>query len=399
MAIKSKVIIGRYDPEILLKSKPVRLILSRRLVETLKKRLKLGGFGLKVHRGWDKFSLNLPPKYSPAKLEKVIDIITTTFGVNKIFTAQAYKFQSLDQLEELFKKYYLPLVKSKTFGVRVRLNNRPEFKSQKLEADLAGLVYDQSQGVNLTRPDLWIRIWLEKDNFYFIDTQINGVNGYPLASSDPALALFSGGIDSPVAAWLAARKGLALNFFLLNQAGRQQFKLVYQLIKSFYRRWLYPSDSWFYIYPGEKVRQLISQRIEPRLRSLIFKRILTKISYYICQKEKINILVSGESLNQVSSQTPSNLKTVQSPIPNNLLLIRPLIGWTKNEVINQARKIATLSISEKIPEYCLKSKTGSATQFSLIKMAEVEKEIGDDIQNMLSHLKYEKINLKEELLD
>ncbi len=389
------LIIGRYDPEILLKTRPVRSRMQRQLIESLKSRLKLSGFKLPVKNQWDKFIINLPSSFSLRILEQLTHIIVTTFGVEKIYLAHHYQLADLNQLDQLFIHHFKNQVKNKTFGVRVRIHNNPLYTKSKLEAHLGSLIYNISRGVNLTNPDIWLRIWIDRDNLYLINKKITGVSGLPLGSSDKALVLFSGGIDSPVAAWLAARKGLRVSFLLLTQAGQEQFNHVYKLILPFYQKWFYPLTSYFYVFPGLPVSDLINRRIPPRLRTLMFKKILYLIAYHILKKEKIKILITGESLNQVSTQTPSNLAVTQAPLPDDLLIMRPLITYTKVETIKIARQIGSLTFSEKIPEYCVRAPGGSVTRFTYPKMLKSFSFVKEEVQDIIYSQSYQKLNLKQ----
>jgi len=389
----SKVIIGRFGPEILLKTKPVRSRMLRQLIESLKARLKLSGIKLPIANKWDKFVINLDNDTS--RLSEITSIITTTFGVEKIYLADQYTLESRDHLDRLFIQYFAPKVKNKTFGVRVRVKDNLLFSKHKLESRLGGLIFNQSRGVDLTNPDIWVRVWIDSNTIFFVNDMLSGPSGMPLGTSDKALVLFSGGIDSPVAAWLAARKGLKVNFLLLTQAGQVQLDHVKNLIIPLYRRWFYPLTSYFFVFPGLPVSTLTTSKVPPRLRTLMFKRILYHIAYHILEAEKIKVMVTGESLNQVSTQTPSNLAATQSPVPPDVLLIRPLIGLTKLETIQKARFIKTLSFSEQIPEYCIRSAQGSVTRFTIDKMKEAQQQIMPDIKQIIRQNKYQKINLKE----
>ncbi len=388
------IIIGRYDPEITLKSRPVRLHFQSLVCQHLSQRFSISHLPLKVEKKWDSFITYLPNQMA-ARLEKIEEILRTTFGVDRFYLAKIFASTNKEKIKEYLYQEYHQEIKKKTFAVRVKVRPKGIIHHQQLEAELGGVLYPLSKGVNLEHPEVLIRLWLdlEKKVTYFILKEVKGPAGYPYGSSRTALVLFSGGIDSPVAAWLAARKGLHLNFFLLNQAGKEQLKLVQKEIQSFYDRWLKPEPSFLYIAEGKEVREII-KTIPPRYRSFVFKYLLYRWAYYLSQKEGIPILVSGESLNQVSTQTPSVLATCQSDQPEGVLIFRPLSGLTKREIINRARTIGTLSLSEQLPEYCLKSKEGSITKANKKLLKELETKFFPTFTDKLPKLRYRKISLQ-----
>jgi len=397
MGIRLKpIIIGRYDPEILLKTKPVRRRLSRLVVNRLTQRLEAAGVKMSPQANWDNFTLTPAHPLTNSQWQTVIKVVSETFGVDKFFTANLLTPDSARQFELAFAQHFTPQVKGATFGVRVRLRDNPWYTNKReLEAKLGSLLYPQAKGVDLERPNIWVRVWLEGHRVIFIDQGYQGPAGFPLGSSDRALVLFSGGIDSPTAAWLAAKKGLQLDFLLLTQAGDPQLEHVKQVLYPFYRRWLYPLKALLYVFPGLDVSALTGGEVDDRFKTLAFKYILYKIAYRVMAQEAIKILITGESLNQVSTQTPSNLATTQTPVPEDVLIVRPLSAFTKVETIKLARRIGTLPASEKIPEYCIRSPVGSVTSSTSQKLQKVLDKYQDRINQLVNKTSYTRIDLKK----
>ncbi len=388
-----KIFIGRYDPEITLKSHPVRLHLQSLLVQRLSQRLKTVKLNFSMEKEWDKIIIFLKD-LSDSQLENAIQILKTTFGVDYFYLADLFPTTELKTIKTIFRTKNKNKVTNKTFAVRIKINPRGKISHQQLEAEFGSLLYPFSKGVNLTKPEVLFQIWIDfnKNRTYFIDRKFSGPSGYPYGSSQPALVLFSGGIDSPVAAWMAARKGLKLHFLLLNQAGKEQLKLVQQVLEKFYRLWIQPNSANFYIADGEEIKRVL-QNLPPRYRSFTFKYLLYRLADSISQHEKIPIIVTGESLNQVSSQTPSTLTACQSSLSPNKLIFRPLSAMTKREIINQARIIQTLELSEKVPEYCLKSKEGSITKADEQLLQELKRKYFPYEDKLISLTTYRKITL------
>jgi thiamine biosynthesis protein ThiI len=182
----------------------------------------------------------------------------------------------------------------------------------------------------------------EKGCFLFLD-KILGAGGLPVGSSGKAVILLSGGIDSPVAAYYAMKRGLKpiylhAHAFSDNKEAKRSEKM--KELGSVLRK--YSSPSKIYFIPSH-LFQTAAMGIPKKYEHVLFKRFLLEAAAEIAQSEGAKAIASGESLGQVSSQTLQNL--IASDPGTGLLLIRPLIGMDKQEIINKAKQINTFEYS------------------------------------------------------
>jgi len=159
-----------------------------------------------------------------------------------------------------------------------------------------------------------VHVEVRDDRAFFYTEAVAGPGGLPLGAEGRALALVSGGFDSAVAAWRMMKRGLALDYAFFNLGGSQH------------------------------------QRDVLRVAKLLLKRLMLKASEQIAQELGVRALVTGEALGQVSSQTLQNLVVITEA--TELLVLRPLLGLDKEEIVAQARAIGTYEISASVQEYC-----------------------------------------------
>jgi tRNA uracil 4-sulfurtransferase len=187
---------------------------------------------------------------------------------------------------------------------------------------------------------------LPRDAFFGFN-KIPGAGGLPVGASGRLVALISGGIDSPVAAYRMMQRGCRLIFVHFHSAPFQDKtsqEKVRQLLGVLTR---HQFASRLYLVPfGEIQRQVVAAVARP-LRVVLYRRMMLRIAEAIARKEKAKALVTGESLGQVASQTLDNMAVIQQAA--RLPILRPLVGMDKQEIIDQARRIGTFEISS-IPD-------------------------------------------------
>ncbi len=187
---------------------------------------------------------------------------------------------------------------------------------------------------------------LPRDAFFGFN-KIPGAGGLPVGASGRLVALISGGIDSPVAAYRMMQRGCRLIFVHFHSAPFQDKtsqEKVRQLLSVLTR---HQFASRLYLVPfGEIQRQIVAAVARP-LRVVLYRRMMLRIAEAIARKEKAKALVTGESLGQVASQTLDNMAVIQQAA--RLPILRPLVGMDKQEIIDQARRIGTFEISS-IPD-------------------------------------------------
>lgn len=225
-----------------------------------------------------------------------------------------------------------------------------EFKSQEINA-MVGDLMDTKFKVSLKNPDFVITLSITKSNLYFSTNHYQGVGGLPIGVSGHSLCLLSGGIDSPVASFMMMKRGLSITYVhfqnrtLVKGAVENKIKdLVNQLAK-------FQGFAKLIIIPFDDIQKQIIANVESSHRMLLYRSMMLKLSEIVCNNEKIYSIVLGDNLAQVASQTISNLKAVYAY--SSKLILSPLMGLNKVEIMKIARDLGTYEISIKpYPDCC-----------------------------------------------
>ena len=220
--------------------------------------------------------------------------------------------------------------------------------SPEINRQLGAAVKEKSGArVDLENPAFTVTVEiLPRDAFFGFD-KIPGAGGLPVGASGRVVALISGGIDSPVAAYRMMRRGCRVIFVHFHSAPFQDKtsqEKVRQLLAVLTR---HQFTSRVYLVPfGEIQRQIVAGVARP-LRVVLYRRMMLRIAEAIARREKAKALVTGESLGQVASQTLDNMAVIQQAA--RMPILRPLVGLDKQEIIDEARRIGTFEISS-IPD-------------------------------------------------
>ena len=191
-------------------------------------------------------------------------------------------------------------------------------------------------------PDLTLRVEL-RERAYVAAEVIPGPGGLPTGTGGRALALVSGGIDSPVAAWLAARRGIritAVHFHSFPFTSERSREKVIDLCRVL-AAYTGPLPVW--IIHFTEIQRAIQQTIPDPLRVLVMRRMMMRICGALAPREDALALVTGESIGQVASQTLESIAVINEPV--SLPVLRPLIGADKTEIVARAEAIGTYPIS------------------------------------------------------
>ncbi len=206
--------------------------------------------------------------------------------------------------------------------------------------------------------------------------------------------LISGGIDSPVAAWYGLRRGLEVHYLFCCLGGPLQLWGPTATAHYLARHWSYGYRPKLYTADFNALLEEFNN-LNSHYRNILLKRYLMRAADQLARHIGADAIITGESLGQVSSQTLSNLNTIDCVVPR--LVLRPLIGFDKTEIIARAREIGTLSISEKVPEFCnlavSKPRTRSRAEDLEFLESKIDANIADeacriwrkfDLRNMVS---------------
>ncbi len=252
-----------------------------------------------------------------------------------------------------------------------RVDKRFPIPSPDIERAIGKRVQDRTGWrVDLAHPAFVIRIEVLTTNAFFSFDRERGTGGLPVGSGGKVLALLSGGIDSPVAAWRLIRRGCRASFVhfhsypILSRTSQDKARdLVRQLTRSQLR-------SRLFLVPFGSIQQRVVLGVPPPLRVVIYRRLMVRIAERIAERVGAHALVTGDAVGQVASQTVDNLSVVGRVAT--LPILRPLVGMDKEEITLDAQRIGTYQTSILEDEDCctLFTPRFPATRASL---AEVER--------------------------
>jgi thiamine biosynthesis protein ThiI len=235
--------------------------------------------------------------------------------------------------------------RARTFRISTRRGDK-RFPMTSMEIDRevgAAVVEALGLKVDLHNPELTVSIEVLGDAAFVSAGKIPGPGGLPVGTSGRALALISGGIDSPVAAYRMMRRGLTLDFVhfhaypLVSAASREKAcELVAMLTR-------YQARSTLALVPFGMVQREIVANCDRPLRVVLYRRFMMRIASALAARFRARALVTGESLGQVASQTLDNMAAIEDAAA--MPILRPLVGMDKNEIVEQARALGTFEIS------------------------------------------------------
>lgn len=282
--------------------------------------------------------------------DELLDIARDIFGVSLLHRAIR-----VEKTPEAAARAALALLRRQTgttFAIRCRRRDkRFPMDSPQLAAFVGSAVQEELPlAVDLTSPDLEVYLEVDRSEVFAYSDRIRGRGGLPVGSSGRAMVLFSGGIDSPVAAYYAMKRGLRCDFVHFSGqpfTGPESVYKSYGLVRELDR--FQGSSRLFVVALGRAQRALAAAGAD-RLQVVAQRRLMVRVASALARREGAGALVTGDSLGQVSSQTLRNLSVVEAG--TDLPILRPLIGFDKQEVVRDARGIGTLEFSNLPADDC-----------------------------------------------
>jgi thiamine biosynthesis protein ThiI len=276
--------------------------------------------------------------------------------LSKVFGLSDFSFvHSVKQDLEQMKKAVALVMKDcpgQTFRVLTKSSNK-QFPMTSLEVNKAlGEYVVKEFGKTLDLVDAEHNVYVEiVNNYCFVyGKKIAGPGGLPVGASGKVAVLLSGGIDSPVAAWYVMKRGcspLYIHFHshpYTNAASKEKVERLAKLLAR------YKPESKMYLVPFIDIQKQIMTKTDKKYRVILYRRYMMRIAEAIARKEGAKALVTGENLAQVASQTTDNMASIQDA--TRMLMMRPLLCFDKQEIINKAIEIGTYETSIEPHEDC-----------------------------------------------
>jgi thiamine biosynthesis protein ThiI len=224
--------------------------------------------------------------------------------------------------------------------------------------------------VDLNHAELDLEIDLREEQALIFARRIDGPGGLPVGTLGRGMTLLSGGIDSPVAAWMGMKRGLRMefvSFYSFPHVGPQSREKIIRLAEKL-AEW--QPRTMLHIVPFSAYQEAIRDNCPAPYRTILYRRAMSRIACRLASRRKCKALVTGESLGQVASQTMQNIAAIEEA--STLPILRPLIGMDKVEAIDMARRIVTYDLSNlPAPDCCTVFQPESPVLFA--KLEDVHK--------------------------
>ncbi|WP_394128883.1 tRNA uracil 4-sulfurtransferase ThiI [Shewanella maritima] len=345
-----KFIVKLY-PEIMMKSKSVRMRFTKILETNIRNVLKKVDEDAKVQRLYDRILVKAPSDKAHLA-DAFAERLSCIPGIAHVIQVSESEFTSIDDIYQQALPKYRDLLAGKTFCVRVKRSGKHDFNSIEVERYVGGGLnqHTEASGVRLKNPDMTVNLEIDQDKLYMVERRIPGLGGFPMATQEDVLSLISGGFDSGVSSYQFIKKGARTHYCFFNLGGAQHEIGVKQVAFHLWKKYGESHKVRFISVPFEPVVAEILEKIDNGQMGVILKRVMMRTAAKIADKYGIQALVTGESLGQVSSQTLTNLNVIDRC--TDLLIMRPLIAMDKQDIINQSREIGTEDFAKSIPEYC-----------------------------------------------
>lgn len=287
---------------------------------------------------------------SPALPAELTDRARNVIGVNLLHPALV-----VEKTPEAACAAAVDLLRGRggeTFAVRSRRRDKSfRLTSHELAAVVGRAVQDElGLGVDLSNPDLEVYLEVDKCEVFVYAERIPGQGGLPVGVSGRALCLLSGGIDSPVAGYRAMKRGLRCDFVHFSGRPFTGPESIYKAYAQVARLDRFQGGSRLFVIPFGTVQRQIATAGAARLQVIAQRRLMVRVASTLARHEGAEVLVTGDSLGQVSSQTLRNLAVVEDAAE--LPLLRPLVAWDKAEIVREAEEIGTLELANLPAEDC-----------------------------------------------
>jgi thiamine biosynthesis protein ThiI len=331
--------------EIAIKGKN-RYLFENRLVDTIRKSLNdLGMFSVKKEQG----RIMVEPLAEELIDEQpIIDKLSKIFGIVGIAYGLKHEELSMEAVKELVYAHMQKECLDKTFTFKVetrRADKRFPLNSMEINAQIGEYVLEAFPGkltVDVHRPDRILMVELRNSTYVYSITH-KGAGGMPYGTNGKATLLLSGGIDSPVAGWMTAKRGVEIDAVYFHSPPYTSERAREKVIDLGKKIAQYTGGIKVHVVPFTAIQMAIYEKCPHGQLTLIMRRMMMRIAEKIAVMNGSMALITGESIGQVASQTMQSLVVTDSVVE--MPVFRPLIGFDKEEIVQISKKIDTYETS------------------------------------------------------
>ncbi len=290
---------------------------------------------------------------SDVDMDEVVKRLTYIFGIGAIQRSAVFPKDFAVVAENAAEYLRDALECAKTFKVEAKRSDKKfPMQTPEIQQELGGVVLSAFPHlkVDVHEPEVAVRLEIRDNGAYLSAQRIVGAGGMPVGSSGKALLMLSGGIDSPVAGYMMAKRGLIVDCIhyvsppYTSERARMKVEALCEKMTN------YCGDIRFYCVPFTEIQEALRDNCPEEYFTVLMRRIMVKIANKICDREGYGAIITGESVAQVASQTLTALyctnEAAEYPV------FRPVIGMDKKEIIEISRKIDTYETSTLPYEDC-----------------------------------------------
>ena len=283
-------------------------------------------------------------EFNEKDLKEILERINKVFGIHAYTVA--YKMNSnTEEIEKNVLKI-LPDTNFYTFKVETKRSDKTfPIESTAFSSRIGGLILKNKSDikVDVHHPEMIFNIEIRKDYTYIYFKEYEGIGGYPVGTQGKALLMLSGGIDSPVAGYLAMKRGINIDCVYFEALPHTSIEARNKVIDLSKKLLVYGNDIYLNVVPFTKIQEAIYKNCDPTYVITIMRRMMYRIMERLVKKYNAHAIVNGESVGQVASQTLTSMEVINNV--TNLPVLRPVACLDKLEIIALSEKIDTFNIS------------------------------------------------------
>lgn len=320
------------------------------LKKNIKRRIKnLGKFELTSAQS----TTYINPLDENVDLAEVVDRVGKIFGIAALCRASVCEKEFGDISAKAVEYLEDVLSCAKTFKVNAKRSDKAfAMKSPEICAELGGILLDKFPHltVDVKNPEVTVTVEVRDTNAYVHAENIRGAGGLPVGCSGKAMLLLSGGIDSPVAGWMMAKRGIHISAIHYVSPPYTSDRALLKVETLCEKLTDYCGDIAFFCVPFTEIQEAIKDNCPEEFFTIIMRRLMMEIAQRIAEKKNCLALITGESVGQVASQTMAAMACTDAAC--RIPVLRPCVGMDKTEIIEIARKIDTFETSIEPYEDC-----------------------------------------------
>ncbi len=337
---KADIVLLKYG-EIALKglNKPV---FEQKLLSNISRVLEpVGKFSIRKSQSM----IYVEPLEENIDMDEAIERMSKVFGIVNICPAVSCE-KDMESIEKTTIECLNEMdVEGKTFKVEAKREDKQfPMNSPQLCQYMGGCILKNVKGlkVDVHNPDILVQIEIRKKAYIFTQ-KVSGAGGMPVGTNGKAALLLSGGIDSPVAGWMIAKRGVAIDAVHFHSHPYTSDRAKEKVIELAKILSVYTGKIHLHVVPFTDIQLAIIDKCPKNYLTLIMRRIMMQIAERIAKQHRCNALITGESIGQVASQTMESLAVTDNAV--DMPVFRPCIGMDKEEIITISKKIDSYETS------------------------------------------------------